>query len=80
MKHNFIGIVATYNNIAPNGVQYISVDVFRTKPINNNTVIAGINIRPTARPRGGAGCYQLLVVSNKHQFSKVEIYKSGYDE
>ena len=53
MKHNFIGIVATHNNIAPNGVQYISVDVFRTKPINNNTVIAGINIRPTAKPGGG---------------------------
>ena len=46
-------IVAIYNNIAPNGVQYISVDVFRTKPINNNTVIAGINIRPTAKPGGG---------------------------
>ena len=32
-------------NIAPNGVQHISVDVFRTEP-SNHIDIAGFDVRP----------------------------------
>ena len=66
-------------NIAPNGVQHISVDVFRTEP-SNHIDIAGFDVRPRLGRGKGVKLSAVGRVSIKDfsNIAKLTKQESGY--